>query len=187
MHANMGEAHDTENATAHLAGLLTSGAEPAEFWQRVLEYGMEATRADLAGAYTLQSSERNAGDLLLLHARGVYPMPETLSHRLEFVSFLRECGQAIVLARRRGAFFLDTLVHSDMQSSIVLPLRFESWEYGALVFNSTCIGAFGAPRFQYMDRLARAIGALLAVRRHQPDRPASPEALARVEATGSSS
>jgi hypothetical protein len=186
MHANIGETYNTTDTITRLAGLLTADAPASQFWQHVLEHGMETTRADVAGAYALQFPERRNSDLRLVQARGAFPMPEALSHRLEFVSFLRECGETIVLAKRRGGFFLDTLVHPAMQSSIVLPLRFESWEYGALVFNARSIGAFGAPRFHYLNQLAQIAGALLAVRRQQPAASVGREALARVQTSGSS-
>jgi hypothetical protein len=179
--------NNAAEAVSRLAGFLAAGADPTEFWHQLLEGGMEATRADAAAAYALQFPEHRDSDLRLLVSRGSYPMPSLLSHRLDFVSFLRECGETIVLSSRRRAFFEDTLMHPAMQSSIVLPLRFEKWEYGALVYNARRVGAFGAPRFQYLDQVARAAGALLAATGRHRVQSSHTESHTQAENAGSSS
>lgn len=124
----------------------------------LVEQALDITRSDLAALYLYQDSEDADSDLTLYYRRGVGGVPETLAADMELVSFVRECGETLVVSSPQDAYFSDVFLVPDMQSGLALPLTTPRAQLGILILNSRQPIYFNRDRFSFLDSFGKMAG-----------------------------
>ncbi|HUX14150.1 MAG TPA: adenylate/guanylate cyclase domain-containing protein [Spirochaetia bacterium] len=124
----------------------------------LVEQALDITRSDLAALYLYQEPEDPASKLTLFYRRGAAGVAESIPGTGEFVSFLRECGETLVVSSAEDAFFSDVLLVPGMQSGIALPLTTPRDQLGVLVLNSRQSLFFDRDRFSFLDSFGKMAG-----------------------------
>ena len=123
-----------------------------------VEQALDLTRSDLAALYFYKEPDVAESELVLFYRRGVLGVPSSLRGDSEFVSFLRECDDTLVVNTREGAYFLDIFLVPGMQSGIALPLSTPRARLGILVLNSRDPRYFGREHFSFLDSFRKMAG-----------------------------
>ena len=145
----------------------------------LVEQSADFSRSDLACLYIYNNPEASTGALSLIYRRGLKTVPDSIPEGTELMSFLEECGEAVVLLSRAESPFDGLFLADGMNSGIVLPVRSGSRRVGALFLNSRENNHYGNERFRYLDSLNRLAGGLLENARLMKELK---EHLARIEA-----
>lgn len=119
----------------------------------------DVTRSDLAVLY-LEPSDTGA-PLRLSRRRGAWNAPARLDRGDPAISFIAECGEAVVLNERRACFLDGLLLDSRMHSLMAVPLATPRGPVGLLVLNSREVRHYDRDRFNFISAFsALAAGTL---------------------------
>jgi adenylate cyclase len=119
------------------AALLSAGADFAELESVLVEQACDITRSDVAALYLYTGDVKDSRTpLRLSYKRGPWTVPSTLLRSGEAVSFLEDCGDAVVLNRRRVCTLEGFLLSTEMESGMALPLASPRSRIGVLIVNA---------------------------------------------------
>lgn len=117
----------------------------------MVDQAIDITRSDLAVLYLHTDPEKPASDLELYYQRGRHRVPKTLPGDGELGAFAAECGESVVLLRRKPGPFGEVLLTKDMQSGIALPVSSQKIHLGLLILNSDVPDFYNRSRFHFLD------------------------------------
>ena len=144
------------------AGTLLSREIDFETLVSVLvEQSIDITHSDLASLYLHGDPDRPESELRRVYRRGRHPTPERIGAGEEWVSFIQECEEAVVLLERKTSPFSGILLADGMQSGIALPLYTATSKIGVLVLNALQPDFYGHQRFSFLDSFTQLAGGLL--------------------------
>lgn len=126
----------------------------------LVEQALDISHSDLAALYLYPTSEKGQ-TLELSYRRGRGLAPERIERSVEFVAFLEECRQTVVLLDRNESPFADILLDASSQSAIALPLYTPKKRIGILVLNSTQHEFYNRERFLFLDSLVGLAAGML--------------------------
>jgi len=175
---------DPFDELARSSGRLTAVSDFSGIEAALVDQACDVTRSDLATLY-LEPSDPGA-PLRLSRRRGAWDAPARLARDEPAVSFIAECGEAVVLNERRPCFLEGLLLDPRMRSLIAVPLTTPRGPVGLLVMNSREIRHFDRDRFNYITAYsALAAGTLNNARLYAElkERAALIEALERYQAS----
>ena len=147
--------------------LLTRDMDFRSLMSSLVEQSIEFTKSDLACLYLYdrRQTERRKGEgtggLRLMYRRGRFPVAERLGAESEFVAFLEECKEAVVLSERMASPFAELLLHERMQSGVAFPLATPTLNLGVLIINSITPEFYNRERFHFLDSIAKLAGGML--------------------------
>ncbi len=124
----------------------------------LVEQALDITRSDLAALYLYIEPDNPGSRLALFYRRGAEQPADSLSGGTELVSFLRECGEMLVVNSPDDAYFSDIYLAPNMESGIALPLIAAGAQLGILVLNSRSSGHFNRDRFFFLDSFGKMAG-----------------------------
>lgn len=127
----------------------------------VVEQSIDITRSDLAGLYLHTDPEHRGSELRRVYRRGRHEIPVQISPEEEWVLFIEECEEAVVLLERKPSPFSGILLAPGMESGIALPLFTTTSKIGMLVLNAREPGFYNHERFSFLDSFAKLAGGLL--------------------------
>lgn len=124
------------------------------------EQTLDITHSDLACLYFYPDAE-SSGDLRLMYRRGIGAPPKRLSKNSEFLEFLEDAGESLVILDRNQVFFKDIFLHASMQSGIALPLFTPKAKIGVLIVNAEKPYFYNRERFYFLDSFTRMAAGML--------------------------
>ncbi|HUX52025.1 MAG TPA: adenylate/guanylate cyclase domain-containing protein [Spirochaetia bacterium] len=124
----------------------------------LVEQAIDVTRSDLAALYMYREESDESRSATLFYRRGSAPVPESLSENTDFVSFVDECGETLVVHSSDDPFFTGALLADRMQSAIVLPLVTPRSNLGFLVLNSVHPDFYNRDKFFFLDSFGKMAG-----------------------------
>ena len=131
----------------------------------LVEQAADISGADLAAMYLYENPDEPGGKLKLYYRRGRQIPPPSLSAETEFVEFLHDADEALVVLDRSQPYFNDLFLSEDMHSAIALPLTTPKSRIGVLVLNSFEPVYFTRNRFYFLDAFTKLAGGMLDNRR----------------------
>ena len=149
------------NELVRAGTLLSREFDFATLVSVLVEQSIDITRSDLASLYLHGDPERPESELRRVYRRGRHPSPERIDAGEEWVSFIEECEEAVVLLERKSSPFLGILLAPGMQSGIALPLYTATSKIGVLVLNALQPNFYDHQRFSFLDSFAQLAGGLL--------------------------
>lgn len=108
----------------------------------LLKTAFDQSSSDLAAWYALSPRARTKR-FLPKEAKGIYPVPPLLTEEVEWVDFILESGEALILNRPRSHFLGDLLLHSRMHSAMALPLFDKGGVSDIVILNSSRKNHYG--------------------------------------------
>ena len=124
----------------------------------LVEQALDITRSDLAALYLCQEPDNPESKLTLFCRRGAAGVAESMAGNTELVSFLRECGETLVVSSPDDTYFSDIFLVPGMRSGIALPLVTPRSHLGILVLNSRKPVYFNRDRFSFLDSFGKMAG-----------------------------
>ncbi len=131
----------------------------------LVEQAADISGADLAAMYVYEIPEEPGGNLKLYYRRGRQIPPTSLSAETEFVDFLSDADETLVVLDRSQPYFNDLFFADGMHSAVALPLSTPKARIGVLVLNSFEPGCFTRSRFYFLDAFTKLAGGMLDNRR----------------------
>ena len=127
----------------------------------LVEQALDITRSDLAALYLYDDPVRPEDGLRLAYRRGAAGAAESLDGNGGIVSFLRECGDSVVVGSPADPYFADIFLVSGMHSGIAVPLETPNLQLGVLVLNSRTPSYYNCDRFSFLDAFGKIAGNVL--------------------------
>lgn len=144
---------------ARSSGRLSAASDFAGIEVALVDQACDVTRSDLAALY-LEPAD-SASPLRLSRRRGAWEAPSRLDRADPAVSFIAECGEAVVLNERRPCFLERLFLDPRMRSLLAVPLSTPRGPVGLLVVNSREIRHYDKDRFSFITAFsALAAGTL---------------------------
>ena len=94
------------------------------------------TSSDLAVWYCLEKDDQIANRNKTVQTMGIYPSPRILYHQ-EWIAFLRESREMLVLNSRKHHFLESLLLDKNMNSALAFPLFNKQSVSDILILNSS--------------------------------------------------
>jgi PAS domain S-box-containing protein len=126
----------------------------------LVEQTLDISKSDLACLY-IRIDPEHRSDLILMHRRGRYGVPERLPRHSELIQFVEESGETVVLLERKPSPFQELLLDPGMQSGIALPISTPNARLGILILNSLNPNFYDRGRFDFLDSFAKLAGGML--------------------------
>lgn len=126
----------------------------------LVEQTLDISKSDLACLY-IRIDPEHRSDLILMHRRGRYGVPERLPRNSELIQFVEESGETVVLLERKPSPFQELLLDPGMQSGIGLPISTPNARLGILILNSLNPNFYDRGRFDFLDSFAKLAGGML--------------------------
>ncbi len=124
------------------------------------EQALDITHSDLACLYFYTDSGKPS-DLRIMYRRGAGDAPKLLSRKAEFLSFLEDSEESLVILNRNQIFFKDIFLHEKMNSAVALPLFTPKARIGVLIVNSEKPNFYNRERFYFLDSFTRLAAGML--------------------------
>ena len=131
----------------------------------LVEQAVDISGSELACLYLYEDPGQPGGKLKLYYQRGRYQVPRSIGAEAEFVEFLEDSDESLVVLDREQPFFDDIFLNQKMQSGIALPLSTPKARIGVLVLNSKLPGFYGKDRFYFLDSFTKLASGMLDNRR----------------------
>ncbi|NBF40923.1 MAG: PAS domain S-box protein [Spirochaetes bacterium] len=131
----------------------------------LVEQAVDISGSELACLYIYENPEEPGGKLKLYYQRGRYQVSRSMAAEAEFVEFLEDSDESLVVLDRGQPFFADIFLHPEMSSGIALPLSTPKARIGVLVLNSKIPGFYGKDRFYFLDSFTKLASGMLDNRR----------------------
>ncbi len=131
----------------------------------LVEQAIDVTRSELACLYLYEDPEGEGGRLKLYYRRGRYKAPNTLEGDSQFVGFLQDAGESLVVLDRDQPFFSDLFLSHTMNSAIALPLATPKARIGVLLLNAREENFYNRARFYFLDSFSALASGMLDNRR----------------------
>lgn len=144
------------------SALLSTGADFDELESILVEQACDITRSDLAALYLYTGDSRDSKTpLRLSYKRGPWPVPASLARSGEAVSFLEDCGEAVVLNSRRTCALEGILLHPEMASGMALPVSIPKAAVGILFVNSRIVNHYDRIRLNFLSSFCALAAGML--------------------------
>ena len=124
----------------------------------LVEQALDITRSDLAALYLYVEPDNPESRLALFYRRGAAQVAESMPGDTELTSFLRECGETVVVSSPDDTYFPEIYLTPGMRSGIALPLATARTQLGILVLNSRTSCHFNRDRFSFLDSFGKMAG-----------------------------
>ncbi|MFP4205400.1 MAG: adenylate/guanylate cyclase domain-containing protein [Spirochaetaceae bacterium] len=131
----------------------------------LVEQAADIASADLAALYFYEDPEQPGDRLKLYYKRGRHAPPSSLRASTEFIEFIEDSEESLVVLDREQPFFEDLFLAEDMHSAAALPLVTPKARLGVLVLNSYQRNFFVGNRFYFLDAFTKLAGGMLDNRR----------------------
>ena len=118
------------------------------------EQALDITHSDLACLYFYTEFDESP-DLRLMYRRGLGDAPKRLSRKTEFIDFIEDSEESLVILDRNRPFFKDIFLHDRMNSAIALPLFTPKARLGVLIVNAEKPNFYNRERFYFLDSFAQ--------------------------------
>ena len=130
------------------------------------EQALDITRSDLACLYfyTDAGQAGEAGkksDLRLMYRRGTGQPPKRLPKDTEFLDFLEDSKESLVILDRNQVFFRDLFLQETMNSAVALPLFTPKARIGVLIVNAEKPNFYNRERFSFLDSFTKLAAGML--------------------------
>jgi transcriptional regulator with GAF, ATPase, and Fis domain len=145
-----------EKLTADLiksSQILTKDLNIAKVIISILEQSREITKSDLACFYKHDKSKVSADNYKLSIKKGEYEVDDYIFSDNEFINFIKECRESIVILERKTGPFIDILLNRFMNSGIALPLLAEDKLFGIIILNSSEVNFYNHDKFLFLESL----------------------------------
>ncbi len=119
---------------------------------------MDATESDIAVLYLKDNQYDHC--YRRYYQRGRYEVPPKLDPEQGSIIFLEDCGQVLLLPKRDRDFELF-LLHPDMTSALVLPLKQNNNLEGFLILNARESDWYGKDDLAFADGYCESVASLL--------------------------
>ncbi len=146
------------NELMEAANLLAAEPDPITMLMILLRISSDYSLSETACIYL---KKKSTAEMVLLHHQGFGAVPESLPLESEFIQFLEECRDAIVVHHRNQDSCSGVLLHDEVNSGIALPIYSQKQFYGALFLNSRNEYHYGNSSLQYVNALSLLAGGLL--------------------------
>ena len=127
----------------------------------LVDQSMDISASDLTCLFMHTDPGNTASPLRRVARRGHHEAPEQLDPGAEWLRFLYDCREAMVLLQRQPGPFTPMLLNDGMHSGIALPLFTASAQLGVLILNAAAENFYGRQRFQFLDSFSKLAGGLL--------------------------
>ncbi len=142
------------------SSLLFEDRSRSSLISTLVEQAQDVSGSDSAALYSYPPEE--SGDsLVMIYKRGRDEVPSGLDRNGELVSFMEDCGEALVMNRRDGSFFKEAFFGERIKSAIVLPLFTPKRKLGLLILGSHREDFYGKNRLSYLDAFTRLAGGMI--------------------------
>jgi PAS domain S-box-containing protein len=131
----------------------------------LVEQAVDISGSELACLYLYEDPDSPGGRLKLYYRRGRFEVPRTIRAEAEFVSFLEDADESLVLLDREQPFFADIFLNDRMHSAIALPLSTPKARIGLLVLNALDPAFYTRDRFFFLDSFTKLASGMLDNRR----------------------
>ena len=131
----------------------------------LVEQAIDITVSELACLYLYEDPEGDRGGLKLYYRRGRYDVPNTIRRDSQFVGFLEDAEESLVVLDRSQPFFSDLFLNASMNSAIALPLATPKARIGVLVLNALQENFYNRDRFYFLDSFTALASGMLHNRR----------------------
>jgi len=142
------------------SSLLFEDRSRSSLISTLVEQAQDVSGSDSAVLYSYPSEE-DGDSLVMIYKRGRDEVPQELDRNGELVSFMEDCGEALVMNRRSGSFFKEAFFGERILSAIVLPLFTPKRKLGLLVLGSHREDFYGKNRLGYLDAFTRLAGGMI--------------------------
>jgi hypothetical protein len=147
-----------------ISTLLLPNMYSDNFFSLLVDHSFDLSYSDLVCLYLTNDLEMRNTDLVLEYKRGNHKAAKILAKTCDFVTFLSESNEALILAEPPQEHFLGMLLTKEMKSGVALNLGFEKKQYAVLILNSLNIGHYSKECCDFFNTLARLAGVMLAYR-----------------------
>lgn len=145
----------------------------------LVEQSLDITRATGACLYLRSIPDDASSDFRLSYRRGRISAPLRLLANAEWVEFIAESEEAVVILSRKPSPFVGILLEKKMESGIAFPLNTNRGLIGILVLNDRQPNFFTRDKFNFLESFSKmAAGMLQNARLHEELK----EYLAKIEA-----
>lgn len=153
---------DAFDELTRAASLLSAGTDFAELESILVEQSCDISRSDLAALYLYTGDSRDIRTpLRLSYKRGSWGVPASLPRSGEAVAFLEDCGEAVILNRRRTCPLEGFLLNAGMESAMAVPLAIPKAGMGVLVVNARKPDHFDRTRMNFLGSFCALAAGML--------------------------
>lgn len=136
------------------SSLLFEDRSKSSLIATLVEQAQDVSGSDSAALYAYPK-------LTMIYKRGKSSVPGSLDPDGELVSFMEDCGEALVVNRKEGGFFPEAFLNSRISSAIVLPLFTPKRKIGLLILGSFKPDFYGRNRLHYLDAFTKLAGGMI--------------------------
>ncbi len=142
------------------SSLLFEDRSRSSLISTLVEQAQDVSGSDSAALYSYPAEE-SVDSLVMIYKRGRDEVPQELDRNGELVSFMEDCGEALVMNCRNGSFFEEAFLGERILSAIVLPLFTPKRKLGLLILGSHRKDFYGKNRLSYLDAFTRLAGGMI--------------------------
>ena len=153
--------HDSLSELVRAGTRLSQEIEFSRLADVLVEQSLDISRSDLCALYLHVEPGNPQSKLRQIHKRGAFDVPSFIAPDMEWVEFLFECGEAVVVLENTPGPFQGVLIHPEMSSGFALPLSTATMQLGVLVLNARQKKFYNAERFHFLDSFSKLAGGLL--------------------------
>ncbi len=140
---------------------IPKSLDAGEFIQSILKQTIDITRSELACFYRQYDFHDRYSHLKIKYKIGRHETPRIIQSGSDFINFVYECNDVVILLERKKSPFIDMLLNGFMNSGICFPVSNKNLHLGIVFLNSTSPNFYNREKTLLVDSLYKLIQSTL--------------------------
>ena len=138
-----------------VSSLLAADQSRTSLISTLVEQAQDISKSEIGALYAYPAETTRPESLKMVFKRGKYNVPHSLKTDSDFIQFVEDCREVIVVHSKNDPFFTEGLLNENMNSSIILPLTASKKKIGILILNSRKNDFYGKSRLHFLDAFTK--------------------------------
>jgi adenylate cyclase len=151
---------NTVQELVRTSSMLTRTTNRKTLISTLVEQALDVSESDLAVMYG-QKEDSDDTNYYAVYKRGPFEHPQKLPKKTEFIEFLRDSKETLVINDKKPKFFKDIFLNEQMKSAIAIPLFTPKLFIGIVVLNNREEEFYGYSRLSFLDSYAKMASGMI--------------------------